>query len=40
MFKCLLLLGLLVSCSSTKNESDSKVEKKSISKKEQEELKN
>lgn len=39
MFKCLLLLGILISCSSTKNKSDSKVEKKSISKKEQEELK-
>ena len=38
MLKCLLLLSLLVSCSSIKNESNSKVEKKSISKKEREEL--
>lgn len=39
MLKCLLLLGLLVSCSSTKNKDNAKVEKKSISKKEEDHLK-
>tara|TARA_B100000925_G_scaffold255196_1_gene208430 strand:- start:3098 stop:3502 length:405 start_codon:yes stop_codon:yes gene_type:complete len=39
MLKCLLLLGVLVSCSSIKNKDNAKVEKKSISKIEKEKLK-